>query len=284
MECTRHNRVFSSDLLKGKNVLITGGGTGIGLEVAIQAAETGASGIAICGRRLEPLQRAKLQIEKIDPQKGMDRVRVIYSTCDIRDSEMVEKFVQFVKDSFGTLDILINNAGGQFPINAENLSSKGFEAVVKNNLVGTWNMIKSVATIIFIPQKRGSIVNVIAQIRNGFPGMVHTGAARAGVDNLTKTLAVEWSHFGIRINSVAPGVIITSGTDQYPPQLIERSTATTPLKRAGNAEEVSVLIIYLGSDASSFVTGQTYYIDGGQSLTSSFHSDSWTKNARSSKL
>jgi citronellol/citronellal dehydrogenase len=117
-----------------------------------------------------------------------------------------------------------------------------------------------------IPQKRGRIVNIIAQIIRGFPGMVHTGAARAGVDNMTKTLAVEWAVHGIRVNAVAPGVIVTSGTKQYPPELLETAAKANPLHRLGTAEEVSHLITYLASRYADFVTGQTFYIDGGASL------------------
>lgn len=126
---------------------------------------------------------------------------------DIRDEASVEGFVDKVLDALGQIDVLINNAGGQFPTLAEYLSSKGFtgmllfvvlpKAVIKNNLIGTWNMTSAVARKAFIPQNSGSIVNVIAMIYRGFPGMVHTGAARAGVDNITKTLSVEWSTYSI---------------------------------------------------------------------------------------
>jgi citronellol/citronellal dehydrogenase len=162
--------------------------------------------------------------------------------------------------------VLVNNAGGQFPSAAEHLSPRGFEAVVRNNLLGTWNVTQAVATEALIPQRRGRIVNVIAQIARGFPGMAHTGAARAGVENLTKTLAVEWAIHGIRVNAVAPGTIRTSGTDQYPPDLLEEARRASPLKRLGTAEEVAHLIVYLASKQADFVTGQSFYIDGGQSL------------------
>jgi citronellol/citronellal dehydrogenase len=186
--------------------------------------------------------------------------------CDIRDPESIATFVDGVLERFGRIDILINNAGGQFPSPAESLSPRGFEAVVRNNLLGTWLMTHAVATRAFIPQKRGRIVNVIAQVARGFPGMAHTGAARAGVDNLTKTLAVEWAIHGVRVNAVAPGIIKTSGTDQYPPELLERGKRASVVKRLGTAEEVSHLVVYLGSRQADFVTGQTFYIDGGQSI------------------
>jgi citronellol/citronellal dehydrogenase len=117
-----------------------------------------------------------------------------------------------------------------------------------------------------IPQKRGRIVNIIAQIARGFPGMVHTGAARAGVENMTKTLAVEWAMHGIRVNAVAPGIIKTTGTDQYPPEMLKQAAKQAPLRRLGTANEVAHLIVYLASRQADFITGQSFTIDGGQSL------------------
>jgi len=262
---------FFADLV----LVITGGGTGIGYEIACQAAALGAKGIAICGRRAEPLSQAKEQLERIY------KTRIFTSQCDIREADSVDSFVDAVLQEFGKIDILINNAGGQFPINAESLTTKGFEAVIRNNLTGTWNMTRAVAKKAFIPHNGGSIVNVIAQIRNGFPGMVHTGAARAGVENLTKTLAVEWARYGIRINSVAPGVIKSSGTNRYPPVMLEKAVEATPAGRIGAPDEVGWLILYMAHPSTgSFITGQTYYIDGGQSLTGHFQSDGWTKSNR----
>jgi citronellol/citronellal dehydrogenase len=165
--------------------------------------------------------------------------------------------------------ILVNNAGGQFPSPAEHIAPKGFEAVVRNNLLGTWTMTHAVATAAMIPAKRGRIVTITAQVERGFPGMVHTGAARAGVQNMTKTLAVEWACHGIRVNCVAPGVIKTSGTAQYPEEFLEAARKSIPLKRLGGEEEVSHLIVYLCSRVADYVTGQTFLIDGGQSLWSS---------------
>jgi citronellol/citronellal dehydrogenase len=158
-------------------------------------------------------------------------------------------------------------AGGQYVTMAEHLVPKGFDAVVKNNLSGTWNFIYHVATLAFIPQKDGTIVNIIAQIKRGFPGMLHTGAARAGVANLTKTLAVEWSKYGIRTNAIAPGVIESTGTTKYTPEFLEAAKKSAPIKRLGTTQEVTHLACFLASKkAASFITGQTYYVDGGQSL------------------
>ncbi len=114
---------------------------------------------------------------------------------------------------------------------------QGFDAVVRNNLLGTWRMTYFVVNLAFIPQKQGCIVNIIAQIRNGFPGMIHTGAARAGVDNLTKTAAVEWAGYNIRVNAVAPGAIWSSGTARYPREVMELAAQTQPMKRLGTVEE-----------------------------------------------
>jgi len=268
------HQVFNSNLFAGDVIIVTGGGSGIGRDVALEAAKLGAK-VAICGRRLEPLRSTISEIEKIGSEG-------FYADCDVRDGEKVEEYVKKVLAKFGKIDILINNAGGQFPVNAELLSSKGFDAVIKNNLSSVWNMTRAVATIAFIPQKKGHIVNVIAQIKNGFPGMVHTGAARAGVANMTKTLAVEWAKFGIRINSVAPGVIKSTGTNRYHPSMLDRAIEVTPQGRVGTTEEVATIILFLASEkTSSFVTGQIYYLDGGQSLGAPLFAESWT-NGRSS--
>lgn len=249
---------FKEGLFRDRVVVVTGGGTGIGFEVAMLAGRLGAKA-AICGRRETVLREAADRLTQ-------EAIQVAHHVCDIRVPESVDAFVANTMAVFGRIDVLVNNAGGQFPTPAEHLSPKGFDAVVRNNLSGTWTMTHAVATRAMIPKKRGRIVNVIAQIVRGFPGMVHTGAARAGVDNMTKTLAVEWATHGVRVNAVAPGVIATTGTAQYPPELLEFGRRATPLKRLGTAEEVARAIVFLASDAADFITGQTLYIDGGQSL------------------
>jgi citronellol/citronellal dehydrogenase len=187
-------------------------------------------------------------------------------TCDIREPAQVEAFIKDVVTAWGRVDILVNNAGGQFPSPAQHISPNGFLAVIRNNLVGTFHMCREVANQWMIPHKGGRIINVIANIYRGFPGMVHTGAARAGVENMTMTLAVEWAQFGILVNAVAPGIIISSGTAQYPPQLLQRGIAETPLKRAGTVDEVAASIVFLASPAAQYITGATLRIDGAQSL------------------
>jgi citronellol/citronellal dehydrogenase len=250
--------LFRAGLFANEVALVTGGGTGIGFATAAELGELGAQ-IALCGRRPEPLEKAAAALKTA----GVD---VFHACCDIREPDQVRTLVEAIKARFGRLDVLVNNAGGQFPSAAQTLSPRGFEAVVRNNLLGTFNVTQAVATALFIPQRRGRIVNVIAQIARGFPGMVHTGAARAGVENMTKTLAVEWAEHGIRVNAIAPGVIKTTGTEQYPAELLERAGRQSVLRRLGTANEVGHLIVYLASRQADFVTGQTFTIDGGQSL------------------
>jgi citronellol/citronellal dehydrogenase len=250
--------IFRPGLFEGHVAIITGGGSGIGLAIAHSLGELGAK-VAICGRKLEKLEAAKKELVA----RG---ITVHAGTCDIRDAEAVAAYVDSVKAELGEATLLVNNAGGQFPTTADSLAPKGWEAVIRNNLNGTFFMTQAVAVRHMIPNRRGRIVNVIANVARGFPGMVHTGAARAGVENMTKTLAIEWAEHNIQVNAVAPGVIRTSGTEQYPPELLEMSRIRTPMKRIGTAEEVAELIVYLASDAAWFVTGETWYIDGGAHL------------------
>ncbi|HEY6038097.1 MAG TPA: SDR family oxidoreductase [Kofleriaceae bacterium] len=235
--------------------LVTGGGSGIGLATARELVRLGAK-VAICGRTQAKLDAALVEL---GPNAfGM--------ACDIREPTQVEALVKETLARFGRLDIVVNNAGGQFPSPAQHISPNGFLAVVKNNLVGTFHVCREVANQWMIANGGGRIVNVIANIYRGFPGMVHTGAARAGVENMTMTLAVEWAQFGILVNAVAPGIIVSSGTKQYPPQLLEAGIKNTPLKRAGTVEEVAASIVFLASPGAQYITGATLRIDGAQAL------------------
>jgi citronellol/citronellal dehydrogenase len=248
-------RVFAPSVLQGQVALITGGGSGIGLATAREMVRLGAK-VAICGRTQDKLDAARAELG----------AGVLAKTCDIREPDQVQALVAAAIAEFGRIDILVNNAGGQFPSPAQHISPNGFLAVVKNNLVGTFIVSREVANQSMIPNKGGRIVNVIANIYRGFPGMIHTGAARAGVENMTMTLAVEWAQFGILVNAVAPGVIRSTGTAQYPPQLLERAIKECPLKRAGTCEEVAASIVFLASPAAQFITGTTLRLDGGQAL------------------
>src|SRR4029079_18080095 len=154
--------------------------------------------------------------------------RILGSACDIREPDQVKAFVGQVLERFGRIDVLVNNAGGQFPSPAETMSPRGWEAVVRNNLNGTFFMTREVATRAMIPAKRGRIVMVTAMVARGFPGMSHTGAARAGVENLTRSLAIEWAQHDLRVKAVAPGNNIrSSGTAQYGDAVLELARRAT---------------------------------------------------------
>jgi len=258
-------RVFASGILDGQVAIVTGGGSGIGLATACELARAGAA-IAICGRTAEKLEAARAEIAAAAASAGRDAAHVLAETCDVREPEQVAAFVDAVVARFGFVDILINNAGGQFPSPAQHISPNGFAAVVRNNLLGTFNMTREVANKSMIARRRGRVVNVIANIYRGFPGMAHTGAARAGVENLTMSLSVEWAQHGILVNAVAPGVILSSGTKRYPPEVLARGIKQTPLKRGGTVDEVAASIIFLVSPAAQFITGATLRVDGGQAL------------------
>lgn len=253
--------MFQSELFRDKVVLVTGGGSGIGYGVAEAMLRLGAK-VFIASRNQERIQNSAEALGKI----GFCASEV----CDIRKTEDLERVAQSIRDKVGRLDILINNAGGQFPSLAEDISEKGWQAVINNNLNGTWNATQAMARSFFIPQQSGSIVNVIVNHFRGVPGMAHTGAARAGVDNLTKTLAVEWSRYGIRVNALAPGVIQSSGLSHYPPELLVKVPKKIPMGRLGSVEETVWPILFLASPMASYITGETLYVDGGSKLWGDF--------------
>jgi citronellol/citronellal dehydrogenase len=249
--------IFKSELFKDQVVFVSGGGTGIGFACAQLFLELGAK-VIIASRKQDKLDAALLKLQQFD--------KVMAFALDIRDREAVDRCFETVKAMYGRLDILVNNAGGQFPSAAENISDKGWDAVVNTNLTGTWNMTNRAFKQFFEPQGSGIIVNIIANVFRGFPGMAHTGAARAAVDNLTKTLAVEWARKGIRINSIAPGIINSSGLENYPPELVKGISDKIPVQRLGTVEEIAALVGYMSSPIAGFMTGETVYIDGGQRL------------------
>lgn len=257
-EIDHESSPFKPGILAGRVVLITGGGTGIGLAIAEELCALGAY-VALCGRRLEPVTVAAVSL----CARGYNAMA---GSVDIRQPEAIDAFVGEVLERWGRIDVLVNNAGGQFPSPAQHISPKGFEAVVRNNLLGTFNVSHAVANRAMLPQGRGRIINIIANVFRGFPGMAHTGAARAGVENLTRSLAVEWARGGITVNAVAPGTIRSSGTDRYPSELLVKAERATPLGRLGTPNEVAHLATFLALDASAYVTGSTFYIDGGASL------------------
>ena len=191
--------------------------------------------------------------------------RCLSVTCDIREPDDTQSLINACIEKYGQLDVLINNAGGQYPSAAEHIKFKGWNAVIRNNLTGTWNMTQA-ASKCMITRGQGVIINVIADIHRGFPGMAHTGAARAGVENLTKTLSIEWARHNIRVNAVAPGIINTPVIAKYGAQMVEARREEIPAKRLGTALEVASSICFLASPAARYITGETLYVDGGAHL------------------
>lgn len=249
--------MFQKDLFKDKIVLVTGGGSGIGYTIAKHYLELGAT-VYIASRNQEKLDKAVAELSAFGDVRS--------AIADIRETAQIEALAEKIKADSGRLDILVNNAGGQFPSAAENISYNGFRAVINNNLIGTFYVTQIMAKTFFIPQKDGNIVNIIANIYRGFPGMVHTGAARAGVDNMTKTLAVEWVRFNIRVNAIAPGIIRSSGMDTYPPAILKGIEKSIPNHRMGTTEEVAWPVLFLSSPMASYISGETLYVDAGNRL------------------
>ncbi len=265
---TQHTSIYRDGLFEGQVAVITGGGSGIGLATACELGSLGAK-LAVCGRKIDKIEAALASLES----SGIPKEKLFGGACDIREPDQIASFIDRVLERFGQIDVLVNNAGGQFPSPAEGLSPRGWEAVIRNNLNGTFFMTREVATRAMIPRKRGRIVNVTAMVVRGFPGMSHTGAARAGVENLTRTLAVEWAQHNLRVNAVAPGNNIrSSGTAQYGDEMLELARRATPLKRLGTPEEISRVIVFLASNQNDFITGTVVGVDGGQPLWG----DIWT--------
>lgn len=252
--------MFDKSTFKNKIALVTGGRSGIGYCIAKQMLQLGAK-VIICSRKEESLEKASTELSEFGEVK--------HKACDIRETEQIKELAHFIKEKFGRLDILVNNAGGQFPSTAEMLNDKAWTAVINNNLNGTFFMTREMANTFFIPQKEGNIVNIIANIYRGFPGMVHTGAARAGVENMTKTLAQEWSDYNIRINCVAPGIVDSSGLETYPEpiqKMFEHAKKAIPMHRFAQEKEVANAVCFFASDLASYTTGTTLYVDGAQHL------------------
>ncbi|MBR9922347.1 MAG: SDR family oxidoreductase [Bacteroidetes bacterium] len=256
--------MFQSDIMKGKVALVTGGGSGIGYAISTHFLQHGAR-VIIASRKQERLDEAKKTLSKL-------------GTChtfalDIREEDQVKSLAAFIQEKEGRLDYLVNNAGGQFPSAAEDISPNGWKAVVNTNLNGTWFVTQTMAKTFFLPEKKGGVItNIILNHYRGMPGMSHSAAARAGVDNLTKTLAIEWINKNIRINAVAPGIIKSSGLDNYPEELVAEVSKTIPMKRMGTVDEVAQLVLFLSSSFADYITGETIYIDGGSKLWGSMWS------------
>ncbi|HEX6230058.1 MAG TPA: SDR family oxidoreductase [Solirubrobacterales bacterium] len=252
---TARSRIFREGLLDGQVCLVSGAGSGLGRETVLELARLGAAVIG-CGRRPEPLAETAELAEELPGSFE-------HEAMDIRDDAAVEGLVGGVLERHGRLDVLVNNAGGQFLAPAEAITPKGFRTVIELNVQGTWLMTHAAATKAFIPQGAGKVLSVTLSPHNGMPGMVHSGAARAAVENMMRTLAVEWSRFGVKTCALAAGQFATETLlTKYPKPVIDNLERSIPIGRAGRAEEMAWLVAYLASPAGDFISGTTITIDG----------------------
>ena len=252
--------IFRPELFADQVIVISGGGTGIGRATARELAALGAH-VVICSRSSEHLEPTRAEIEAAGGA-------VTAQVCNIRDPESVEALFATVEERLGGAHGLVNNAGGQFISPAETITPKGWHAVVETNLTGAFLMSQA-ALRHGIQSHGGAIVNIVAEVWRGFPGMAHSGAARAGVINLTQTLALEWARFGVRVNAVAPGIINSSGLKTYP-EAVQAGLASiareTPAGRMGTEDEIAASVIFLLSPAAAYISGATLKVDGASSL------------------
>jgi citronellol/citronellal dehydrogenase len=254
-----YQSVFRADLFQGQVFIVTGGGSGIGRCTAHELAALGAR-IALVGRKSEKVEAVKAEILE---DGGIASAHV----CDIREEESVKATVKAIIDEHGGLNGVVNNAGGQFPSPLAGINQKGWETVVRTNLTGGFLMAREAYTQA-LAKTGGGIVNIVADMWGGMPGMGHSGAARAGMVNFTQTAAVEWACSGVRVNAVAPGWIASSGMDNYPEhmkQWIRSLGDNVPIKRMGTESEISAAICFLLSPGAAFINGDCLRIDGGAS-------------------
>jgi NAD(P)-dependent dehydrogenase (short-subunit alcohol dehydrogenase family) len=258
---TVHPSPFRADLLQGKVALVTGGATGLGLEIARVFGSHGAR-VAICSRKEPNLQAAVRALRE-------EGIEAVYGVCDVRREDEVTAIVEELLATFGQLDVVVNNAAGNFPAPISDLSPNGFKAVVDIDLLGTFNVSKA-AYDTWLRDHGGAVVNISAAIQyRGMALQAHVVSAKAGVDAFSRACAIEWGPDGVRVNVVAPGAM--SGTDGL--RRIagddQHRAIQNPLRRPGSTTEIAETVLFLASDAASYVTGAVLVVDGGGWLTSS---------------
>jgi citronellol/citronellal dehydrogenase len=247
------SQVFRDGLLEGQVAIVTGGGSGFGRVTALELAGLGAQ-VVVCGRRSDPLRETA----------ALDGAgRVAASVCDIREEDQVDALVEDTIERHGRIDLLVNNAGGQFLSPAEDITPKGFRTVMKLNVEGTWLMTHAVATKAMIPGGGGKVISVTISPHHGLPGMAHSSAARAAVENLMRVLSIEWSRFGVKLNAIAAGQFATETLlTKYPQPIVDSLASTIPLGRLGQPEEIAWLVTLLASPAGDFFSGSVLTVDG----------------------
>lgn len=248
----------------GQTVVVSGAGSGLGRAIAHWVARLGGR-VVLCGRKQDKLEEAAASLARYEAE-------LLVHPVNIRDPEAVAQLFAAIEKRFGGLDLLVNNAGGQFPSPAIDIAPKGFNAVIDTNLMGTWHMMQAAALQWRAAGRPGSIVNVVAVAGRGMPGVAHTAAARAGVIALSKTVAIEWAPLNIRVNCVAPGLISTSGMNAYDPAAVKAMIQTNVMKRFGQAEEIADAVCMVGGQGGAFMTGEVVHVDGGNQIWG----DQWT--------
>jgi citronellol/citronellal dehydrogenase len=255
-----YESIFRPGLFAGQTIVVSGGGSGIGRATAHELAALGAH-VVLAGRTPDKLEQVRAEIAAAGGSASP-------IACNIRDEAQVLALFERVLAERGAVHGLFNNAGGQFISPAEQISLRGWQAVVETNLTGTFLMCRE-AFRRHMGVHGGAIVNMLIENGRGFPGMAHSAAARAGIENLTKTLAVEWAHAGVRLNAVAPGTILSSGLEVYGEAgraMIEQVRQNTPAKRLGTEAEVAAAVTFLLSPAAAYISGTTIPIDGAGAL------------------
>jgi NAD(P)-dependent dehydrogenase (short-subunit alcohol dehydrogenase family) len=250
--------IFRDGLFRNQLALVSGGGTGIGLATARLLGRLGAK-VILAARTEDRLVQAAEALQG----EGVEASAI---PLNIRDDAQVERVFERVVEEHGLPDVLVNNAGGQFVAPSLEISANGFRAVVDLNLNGTWYMSRAYGSRLIAAGRAGRIVNIVLCQESGMPGMAHAGAARAGVANLTKTLAYEWGPHGITVNAIAPGTIDTEALAQYGVEAMEKYVSVLPIARMGTPHEVAELVAYLCSPACSYITGALVPLDGGEHL------------------